>query len=254
MKRSIGLLAVLAATLFVGGCTLGSGGKDGINYNNAPVNEEQAEVKANINDEAMVTNTPVDSANSPTDSNLVGLSANAKILNIVTESSEAKYSLNEVLSGAPTFVGGTRHKLSGQIAVDAVSKPATVTIGDIKLDATSFTTDKAMRDNNVIKLILKSDKPENQFIVFHPTSITGVPEALTAEKSFPVKIMGDLTISGITKPATFDGNITWKSDGSLSGSASTDLTYANFGLEIPNFSFLANVDKIVKLEVNLSAK
>lgn len=251
MRKQIGILAVLAATIFVGGCTLGSGSKDNINYNSAP-NEEQAEIKTT--DELVAAVTPENSANPPVDSNLSSVSANAKILNIVSEDSEAKYSLNELLSGVPTFVVGTSHQLNGQIAVDAVSQPAAITIGDVKLDATSFTTDKPLRDKNVISMVLKSDKPENQFIVFHTTSITGVPETLTADKSFPVKITGDLTISGVTKPTTFDGSITWKSDGSLSGSASTNLTYANFGLTIPDLPFLANVDEVVKLELNLSAK
>ncbi len=251
MRKQVGVLAVLAATLFVGGCTLGSANKDNINYN-SPAGEEQAELKTN--DELVAAVTPENSANPPIDSNLASVSANAKILNIVSEDSEAKYSLNELLSGVPTFVVGTSHQLNGQIAVDAVSQPATIKIGDIKLDATSFTTDKPLRDKNVISMVLKSDKPENQFIVFRTTSITGVPETLTVDKSFPVKITGDLTISGVTKPTTFDGNVTWKSDGSLAGSASTNLSYANFGLVIPDLPFLANVDEVVKLELNLSAK
>lgn len=234
MKKTIGLLAVMAATVFLGGCTLGSGNKDNINYNSTP-SEERVEANAGVNDE-------------------VAVSTNAKALNIVAADSEAKYSLNEVLSGVPTLVVGTSRQLSGQIMVDTSVKPAVVTISDIQLDATSFTTDKPMRDKNVISLILRSDKPENKFIVFHPTNITGVPETLTADQSFPVTITGDLTISGITKPAIFNGQLTLKSDGSVTGTASTDLTYANFGLVIPNFPFLANVDQVVKLEVNLNAK
>lgn len=240
MKKPIGLLAVLVATIFVGGCTLGSGSKDNINYNYGP-GEERVEVGAGID-----VNDDVNDE--------ITVSTNSKVLNVVAEESEAKYSLNELLSGVPTLVVGTSRQLSGQIMVDTSVKPAIVTVGDIKLDATSFATDKPMRDKNVVSLILKSDKPENKYIVFHTTSISGVPETLTADQSFPVEISGDLTISGVTKPATFKGQMTWKNDGSISGSASTDLTYANFGLVIPNFPFLANVDSVVKLEVNLNAK
>lgn len=235
MKKPIGILAVLAATIFVGGCTL-SGPKDNINYNYGP-GEERVEVGTGADVDDKIT-----------------VSTNATVLNVVAEESEAKYSLNEILSGVPTLVVGTSRQLSGQIMVDTSVKPAIVTIGDIKLDAASFTTDKPMRDKNVVSLILKSDKPENKYIVFHTTNISGVPETLSANQSFPVEITGDLTISGVTKPATFKGQMTWKGDGGVTGSASTDLTYANFGLVIPNFPFLANVDPIVKLEINLNAK
>jgi polyisoprenoid-binding protein YceI len=255
MKKPLGFLALMVVTIFVGGCTLNPAAKDDINYSSS-LNEESAEVDADAQVEGTVNaNTNNANTNIEANANVAGtLSANAKVLNVMAADSEAKYSLNEVLSGVPTLVVGTSKQLSGQITVDTSVKPAIVSIGEIRLDATSFKTDKAMRDNNVIKLILKSDEPENKFIVFQSAKVSGVPETLTPDQSFPVEITGNLTISGVMKPTTFKGTMTWKSDGTLTGTASTDLTYANFGLVIPNLPFLANVDEVVKLEVNLSAK
>lgn len=186
-------------------------------------------------------------------SNKIGDSVASGTLNIVASKSQATYSLNEVLVGVPTHVVGTSNQISGQIIFDSTTKPASVTIGDILIDATSFKTDKDRRDEHVIKSIFKSDQIENKFIIFHTTSIVGIPETLTAGQNFPVEIIGDLTISGVTKPATFTGAVTWENDGSVTGSASTSLAYANFGLEVPNLSFLANVDKIVELNISFIA-
>lgn len=251
MKKTLGLAALLLAVLFVGGCTLTAKNKDNINYNSS-VNEEQAEAKVNINDEATAANGSA--SNAATDNQAMIAGVNVKVLNIVSSESEAKYSLNEILSGVPTFVVGTTKQISGQISIDTSVKPAAVVIGEVRVDATTFKTDKEMRDNNVVKLILKSNEPENQYIVFKPTNISGVPETITPDQAFPVEITGNLTISGVMKPTTFSGTMTLKSDGSVVGEASTDLTYANFGLEIPNFPFLANVDKVVKLNIAISAK
>jgi polyisoprenoid-binding protein YceI len=160
--------------------------------------------------------------------------------------------MNEFLKGVSTFVVGTSTQLTGNITVDT-AKPAQIKIGAIKLDATSLITDNAMRNKNIVNLIFKSNQPQNQFIVFQPTKVSGVPTVLTPGQSFPVKIIGDLTISGTTKPATFTGTINWRGDGTVVGTATTEVTYANFGLVIPNFPFLSNIDKVAKLEVDVTA-
>ncbi|MFA5184761.1 MAG: YceI family protein [Patescibacteria group bacterium] len=178
--------------------------------------------------------------------------ADTKTLGIVAAESQAKFSLNEVLKGVPTLVVGTSSQLSGMITVKT-SQPAAINIGAIQLDATSLVTDNALRNKNIIELILKSNEPQNRYIVFQPTNISGVPETLTPGQSFPVTIEGNMTISGNTQPTTFTGAITWQSDGTLTGTATTDLTYANFGLAIPDFPFFSDVDKVTKLEINLKA-
>lgn len=173
-------------------------------------------------------------------------------LSLLAGQSEAKFSLNELLRGVPTHVVGTSTQITGNVTVNT-DTPAKITISPIKLDATSFITDNAFRNHNIINLIFHSNEPQNQFIVFQPASLDGVPTSLTPDQPFPVKITGNLTISGQTHPVTFNGTMDWHNNGTLSVAAATELTYADFGLAIPNFPFLANVDKIVKLEVEATA-
>ncbi|MFA5155257.1 MAG: YceI family protein [Patescibacteria group bacterium] len=175
-----------------------------------------------------------------------------KVLSIIPEQSKAQYSMNELLRGTPTLVVGSTSQLAGEIGVKT-DRPAAIKIGEIKLDAASFVTDIAARDKNVVELIFKANEPQNKYIVFQPTQVSGVPEILTPDQGFPVRIEGNLTISGTTRPVTFVGGITWRQDGSLVGSATTDLTYGDFGLKIPDFPFLSNVDQVVKLEIDLTA-
>lgn len=227
MKKIISLAIVSASILFIAGC---SSPASRIN-NNISVVAPAVEV----------------SPNSPSSD------ATIKNLSIVSAESKAEFSLNEVLRGVPTLVVGTSSEITGNITVHTAS-PAKIEIGEIKLDARTLVTDNPMRNNNIENLILKSNEPQNQFIVFEPTSVTGVPNVLISKQEFPVKILGDLTISGVTKPMTFDGKVTYSDDGILVGSASTDLTYENFGLTLPNFPFFSNVDKVAKLNISLTAK
>jgi polyisoprenoid-binding protein YceI len=74
------------------------------------------------------------------------------------------------------------------------------------------------------------------------------------QKEFPVKVTGDLTISGVTKSIIFNGMARLGLDNSLTVKASTDLTYGDFGVAVPDLPFLANVSKTVKLTVDLVAR
>lgn len=177
---------------------------------------------------------------------------NQKTLTIDASVSKATYEINEVLKGKPTHVIGNSSTLSGTVMIDSVSKK--INGAEVKVDATSFKTDIAMRDGNVKKLVLKSDQEGNEFISFSTTSVEGVPATVVVGTEFPVKVTGDMVIAGVTKSVTFDGTVKYGADNSATVNASTTLAYGDFGLSIPNLPFLANVDKTVKLSVVLVAK
>jgi polyisoprenoid-binding protein YceI len=172
---------------------------------------------------------------------------------IVPAESKATYEINEKLQGKPVHVVGTTQAISGTAQVD-VTAPVKVQIGEIKLDATTFKTDIAKRDENVSELVLKSTKPEFKYITFVPTMISGVPANVEKGKDFPVTIVGDMTILGVKKSVAFTGTMNIGSDNSLTVKAKTKLTYGDFGVTIPNFSFLSDIDKTVDLSVELVAR
>jgi polyisoprenoid-binding protein YceI len=182
-----------------------------------------------------------------------GASGTEKHLSIVQETSKAEFSLNEVLSGVPTLVLGTTNQIAGDIILDPKA-PANIQIGEIKVNARTLKTDNDQRNGAIGRLILKSEDPANEFIVFKTAQVTGMPQEIQTDKEFTFKIMGDLTIRGVTKPVTFDATGTLKNDGTLTGTAKTSLTYGDFGLSVPNLSFLANVDKTVNITISVTAK
>lgn len=187
------------------------------------------------------TNSPV-----ATDPKVKNLSVNAS-------QSKATYEIDEKLQGKPTRVVGTTQSITGQITVN-LNEPNKIEIGTIKIDATSFKTDIAKRDENVNEMVLKSTIPANRYITFEPTSVIGVPATIVSGQDFPLTINGNMTILATTKPVVFIGTGNWSSDGVLTINAKNTLTYGDFGLVIPDFSFISDVEKTVDLTVSLVAK
>ena len=151
------------------------------------------------------------------------------------------------MRGTPTLVTGNTTAITGSITIDVANKK--IVTGKIEIDANTFATDIPARDENVKKLVLESDK--NKTITFVPTNIEGV---LEVGKSSNVKIAGAITIKGITKPVTLTGTAILNPDNSLALSVTTVLTYGDFGVTIPDFPFLANIDKTVDLSVDIVAE
>lgn len=152
------------------------------------------------------------------------------VYRIAPENSSVEYSIYEKLRGEPKTVLGTTNQIVGDINV---SKNG-ITFGTITINARTFVTDSEKRDSAVNRFILKTEDPANEFIVFKPTSVIEViPGA-------EMNVSGDLTISGITKPAVF--TIVGKQEGdTLRGVAKTTLKRSDFNIVIPTLDFIADV-------------
>lgn len=179
--------------------------------------------------------------------------APGKKLTISQADSKAEFSLNEILSGKPTLVVGTTNQITGGMSLKA-DAPSMLTINEIKIDARTLKTDNEKRNTSLDHLILKSDLPENQFIVFKTTKVKGLPNKLEAGREFSYYIAGELTIKGVTKLAIFEAKGTMQADGSFKSDASTNVKYADYGITVPSFPFLAKVDKTTKLTISIVAK
>ncbi len=199
----------------------------------------------------------IDVNESPNNINPVGNppdgSANSNTFNLkLTNESTAQFKLNEVLSGTPTQVVGITHNVSGDVSVTL--NPAKITVDEIKINARTLKTNNEQRNGAIANFILKSDQAENEFIVFKNVTFTGFPNTIVKNTPFNFTATGDLLITGKTKKVSFNGQGTVNNDNSFSGSASTTVTYGDWGVTVPNFPFLANVDKQVKLTLNFVAK
>jgi len=179
-------------------------------------------------------------------------SAAAITFQIDQSQSEARFTLDEKLMGAPKTVVGVTPLISGAIEIN-LADPTQTTISPIQIDARGFTTDSDMRNRAIQRFVLGSNSDENRYIVFTPTAITGLPAAAAVGDAFTLQIAGDLTISGVTKPVTFDTTVTADSETQLSGLAQTQVLRSDFALTIPNVPSVADVTDEVLLEFQFVA-
>ncbi len=182
---------------------------------------------------------------------ITNVSASSTVYHISQSGSKVSFTISEVLHGSPFVPVGTTDQIAGDIAVaQSASGAPTLDVGTLTIDARTLKTDSPQRDGAIGRFILKSDQTANEFITF-ATTTTSVP-VQNADGSWDATTTGNLTISGVTKPETFVLNFSI-ANGTLAGTASTTLSRKDFGLVIPNFSFLANVSDTFTVSATITA-
>ena len=166
--------------------------------------------------------------------------------------SKVEFNVGEVLRGEPFLVVGTTDQVAGEIVLDA-NDPGSAEIGPIRINARTLKTDNPQRNGALARFILKSEDPANEFIVFTPKAIAGLPPKIAAGEPFTFTITGDLTVSGVTKETDFTGGGQLVDPTRLVGTAEATVRYKDFGLAIPNVPFVANVQDDVKLKITFVA-
>ncbi|MCL4507736.1 MAG: YceI family protein [Chloroflexi bacterium] len=162
----------------------------------------------------------------------------------------ATFTLTEVLLGKDNTVVGATSKVSGVISV-TMDQPANSQIGTIQIDATDFKTDSNMRNGMIQRSILKTS--QYQYVSFQATAIDGLPAKVNAGDQVPVKITGNLTVLGQTRPVTFAGTVTMKSDNEIDGTLAATIARADFGLTIPKVPSVASASDNVWLTLQFVA-
>jgi polyisoprenoid-binding protein YceI len=189
--------------------------------------------------------------NAPT---LEASTSTQKVYRIDPAQSEVRFTLDEKLMGQPNTVVGKTSQVTGDILLDP-SAIANVSVGEIRINARSIATDSGMRDRMMRGEILQSSQDNFEFIVFKPTSVTGLPATVTPGEEVSFKITGDLTIRDKTKSVTFDvkAKLVSESPERLEGTATATVLRADFGLEIPRVPSVADVTDEVKLDIDFKA-
>ncbi len=178
-----------------------------------------------------------------------GSAANT-VYTIDQASSKATFTIEEVLNGAPKTVVGTTDQVAGEIAVNATA-PSTAQIGTIQINARTLTTDSDQRNNAIKNMILKTNA--NEYITFVPTAVTGLPTSATVGQSYSFQVVGQLTVAGQTREATFAVTTTPTTDGKLQGNATTTIKHADWGISIPQVPFVTGVQDTVTLALDFVA-
>ncbi len=171
---------------------------------------------------------------------------------IAPEASTASFTLQEDLRGNRIDVIGTTSEVAGDVIID-FSNPAVSQMGTIRINARTLSTDQEFRNRALRAEILLSSQDQYEYIEFVPTALNGLPESVTVGETYSFEIEGDLTIISTTNPVTFTAQVTINSETQITGSASTTILYADWGIRIPNAPGVSNVTDDVTLVIGFVA-
>lgn len=167
---------------------------------------------------------------------------------LVPEGSEARYRVREQLArlSFPSDAVGTTRAISGQIVVNPdgtiVSEESRIVV-----DLTTLRSDESRRDNYIKTNTLQTSRfPTAEFV---PKEMRGLPSPLPDSGEGQFQLIGDLTLHGVTRPVTWE--VTARLDGqTLTGTATTSFTFADFNLTVPQVFVVLSVDETIRLEVD----
>lgn len=170
------------------------------------------------------------------------------------DQSEARFVIDEILAGSPKTVVGATRDVTGGLEGD-FSDPAGVQLGPVVVDMSTLRTDNNFRNRALHDAILQTGIEANRYATFQATAINGIPETIALGTPYPVTITGDLTIHGVTRLVTFQGEVTPVSAERLEGSAAVSLLYADFDVRILRLpQQVASVSDGVRLEIDFVAE
>lgn len=172
------------------------------------------------------------------------------VFEISAAESEARFIIEEVLRGADVTVVGITDQVVGQIAID-LANPPNSQLGEILVNARTLTTDNEFRNRAIKNRILRTN--DFEFVSFVPTAVLNLPDAVAVGDEVAFQIVGDLTITDVTKEVTFDVLVNIVSEDRIEGSASTEILYAEFNLAIPDSPSVDTIEDEVILELEFIA-
>jgi len=172
--------------------------------------------------------------------------AQAVHLVLAPTGNEARFIVREhlMIADLPNDAIGTTSALTGGITLgpDGKIDPAT---SRITVQMATLKTDNDHRDTWIKEHTLRTDSfPTTVFVV---KELQGLPTKLPTSGTMSLKMVGDLTIHGVTKPWTWD--VTLAANGTeFTGRATTHLKFGDFGMEQPRLMIVVSVVDDVKLE------
>ena len=172
----------------------------------------------------------------------------------IAEGTKARYKVREQLAGIsfPSDAVGTTETVTGTLVVNPDGS-IDATRSKLTVDLRTLKSDQQMRDGYIQKNTLESEK--FPMIEFVPKRATGlpvpIPAGMGAQAGF--QLIGDMTLHGVTKEATWNVVATFGND-QVAGRATTTLQFATFNLTKPSLARLMSVDDKIDLEIEFRAK
>lgn len=152
----------------------------------------------------------------------------------VSDGSFAGYRLDEVLQGEDVTVTGRTEDVTGSVTV----ADGAITAADVEVQMATVATDEGNRDAYFRDNALEVEQfPTATFVLTDPATIE--------EGATSVALTGELTVHGVTQPATVDaevaGDATTGDPVQVVGSV--PITFADFDVEAPDLGFVTVEDE-----------
>ena len=182
---------------------------------------------------------------------LLGGGAQERTYTIVPHLSHATYAVDEVFLNENnrlfTAVGLTR-QVTGTILLDP-ARPDQSRVSEVVVDLRELSTDSHRRDRALRDGYLHVDRFPYARLTDGKLSETPIP--ITDGQSFHYRLVGKLTVHGVTRETSWQGEATMTAD-TLRGVARTRIKMSAFGIEVPRLLTLRAEDD-VQLEIRYVA-
>jgi polyisoprenoid-binding protein YceI len=162
----------------------------------------------------------------------------------VDPSSKATIKVREQLVRLPSPIDALINITGAQGAFTLNPDGTFASNSKISVDMTTVTTDDRQRTDSIRRDPLEVTRFRTSELV--PKTAIGLTLPLPSSGEFTFKLIGDLTLHGVTKTVTFDVRAT-RADGKLTATAtaSPSWKFGDFGMQPPtSFSVLSIVDEI----------
>lgn len=138
------------------------------------------------------------------------------------------FTFDELLPGDERTTSGSTQDVEGKMTIES----GALTAGEVTVDMGNIVTDKDVRDENVRRKILHTEKyPEAKFVLAEPADVSQLPEDGTVGT---VTLTGDLTIHGETNQITQEFNALRTGD-TVIVHADVPIKRSDYKVETPEF-------------------
>jgi polyisoprenoid-binding protein YceI len=168
-----------------------------------------------------------------------GASGGSSVFQIDATKSSASYEAHFQAEGQPLpgAVTGETGEVTGDIQLGTKPTP-TVESLRVMVDLRTLNSGAADRDTHVRTDTLETDK--YPFATFVASSAQALPDTYNSGQQASFPLAGDLTLHGVTRPATF--NVTGQlSANVLTGSASANIRLPDFGMKPPQTTAVVKI-------------
>jgi polyisoprenoid-binding protein YceI len=196
-----------------------------------------------------VAQSPANEAQVDTPPTPVEVQEGGALFTVAPEGSEARYRVQEQLAqrDLPNDAVGATNNVSGRIVVDqngaVVPEQSRVVVDMASLETDSTRRDGYVRDNT----LETQEYPTAEFVV---REAPGLSHPLPTSGEARFQVVGDLTVHGVTRPATWDATAQFDEEGATVN-AVTSVAITDFGMTPPQVGPVLSIEDEAGLELDL---